>query len=868
MLGGLPGVSGYGIKARVPVIQTRETGSPARHAENRKISFGFAFLAFQLGVVLLALWRFRIEADQGFTYLLPLIFGGFIVHHFLPACHRRKFFLALSFAGIFAVLPFWHGLVLIALGLGLIGLCHLPVSFRVRAGLIVFVAATLAAVRARWLTTPLVNELQQLVLPVLAAMFMFRLAIYLYDLSHETVPAALSERLSYFFLLPNVSFLLFPVVDYQTYRKSYYDGEALAIYQKGLLWMARGLVHLLLYRIVYQYFVPSAGEVHNLGTVVQFMVTSYLLYLRISGQFHLIAGILCLFGYNLPETHHLYFLSSGFNDFWRRINIYWKDFMMKMVYYPAFVPLQKRFGMTAGIVLATAAVFLGTWLLHSYQWFWLRNSFPIAASDGLFWGFLGLMVVINSLVEARRKKKRQAELTLGAALARSAKTVGFFALMSVLWSLWGSASPGEWLGIVLRAGNSGFVEFAQLAGVLAAAVAGGALCQFAFRNQSAVSVVNRPWLVPSSALFVTAVASALVFITLPSVRSAAGRGPEQFLFSLRQDSLNARDRELADRGYYEGLLNRGNLTSSLWSWRETAPDDWVGVLRGGITEVRNDLLGWELKASSKGSLHGVPFTTNRWRMRDKEYELPKPPGTYRIALVGASIETGTGVGDEETYEWVLEELLNGSQPNGAFSRVEILNFSTPSYDMVQKAIVAESRLKQFEPDLVIVTVYSTEHIRLLTHLTRAVAKNVPIPYADLQEIVQRAGANSWLGEDWVRVKLQPYVNNIIEWSFRKLKADSEKLGFPLAVLILPTTTDKDSKDAEVQLGEMSKGAMKAGLDTVRMDNVYRDFALSEVQVSPWDTHPNNFGCRLLAAALRDLILQREPRLAVKQTIAQ
>jgi hypothetical protein len=409
------------------------------HVEPSTITLDFIFIAAQLGLVLLALWRFNIEAGQGFMHLLPVIFGGFVIHHLLPARHRQKFFLALSITGIVVVLPFFHGVVLVAIGLGLIGLCHLPVLLRTRVGLIIFAAAILATVRTGWLDIPVVNAFQEVVLPVLAAMFMFRLAIYLYDLGHETVPATLSERLAYFFLLPNVSFLLFPVVDYQTYRRCYYDGEAHAIYQKGLFWMARGLVHLLLYRLVYQHLVLSTSEINNLGTVVQFMVTSYLLYLRISGQFHLIAGILCLFGYNLPETHHLYYFSSGFNVFWRRINIYWKDFMMKMVYYPAFVPLHKRFGMTVGILIATVTVFFGTWLLHSYQWFWLRGSFPIAATDVLFWGFLGLMVVINSMIEARGKKKKQTALTFVAALERSAKTVGFFALMCMLWSLWSSA---------------------------------------------------------------------------------------------------------------------------------------------------------------------------------------------------------------------------------------------------------------------------------------------------------------------------------------------------------------------------------------------------------------------------------------------
>ena len=114
--------------------------------------FRFISIVIQLGLIVLALWRYRIETSQRFQYLLPLIFFGFIVHHLLPERYRRAFFLALSLAGIMLVLPFPHSLVLIAMALGLVGLCHLPISLRARVGLILLTGVTLAAVRAGWLS--------------------------------------------------------------------------------------------------------------------------------------------------------------------------------------------------------------------------------------------------------------------------------------------------------------------------------------------------------------------------------------------------------------------------------------------------------------------------------------------------------------------------------------------------------------------------------------------------------------------------------------------------------------------------------------------------------------------------------------------
>ena len=82
--------------------------------------------------------------------------------------------------------------------------------------------------------------------PILGSMFMFRLIVYLYDLRHDTAPFSLSRSLAYFFLLPNVCFPLFPVVDFKTFRRTYFDADAARIYQTGVDWMVRGVIHLIL----------------------------------------------------------------------------------------------------------------------------------------------------------------------------------------------------------------------------------------------------------------------------------------------------------------------------------------------------------------------------------------------------------------------------------------------------------------------------------------------------------------------------------------------------------------------------------------------------------------------------------------------
>ena len=106
--------------------------------------------------------------------------------------------------------------------------------------------------------------------------------------------------------------------------------------------MFRGTVHLLLYRLIYHEVLIPADEVHDAASLAVYLVCNYLLYLRVSGQFHMACGMLHLFGFELPETHHHYLLATGFTDYWRRINIYWKDFMVRIVFNPVVFRLKRR----------------------------------------------------------------------------------------------------------------------------------------------------------------------------------------------------------------------------------------------------------------------------------------------------------------------------------------------------------------------------------------------------------------------------------------------------------------------------------------------------------------------------------------------
>lgn len=504
------------------------------------------FLISQLALAVFVVYLYEIEGSS-FLHLFILMAVGFAVNLLIPMNYRLPFFVLLSFVGVLIVFGIKDGAWLVGCGLVLISLCHIPVPYPIRVLAVATFGVFLAASRSGWIPFPWSSS----VWPILGSMFMFRIVLYMHALKTGQPERGPWGTLAYFFLLPNLVFPLFPVVDYNTFRRNYYDRGEAPIYEQGLLWISRGLVHLVLYRLVYHGVLNDPVDVVSLGDLVQFMLGTFLLYLRVSGQFHLVIGLLHLFGFRLPETHHLYYLSHNFTELWRRINIYWKDFMMKVVFYPTYFRI-RRYGTTAALSFATVAVFVGTWVLHSYQWFWLRGGFPVTLPDLAFWGILGGMVLIGALKESNPTRKPKTR-SVGWSWKLGLKSAATFCLFCFLWSLWSTESVSQWLWMLGAAGK------VDVKGVSLLTLTIGTLLLLGGRNWDA-SVTSVPkWLEYARKPSTRTMGALLVLIisAQPSLQEHAPNSVAMGLRSLRTTGLNARDAALRHRGYYEQLEVRG-----------------------------------------------------------------------------------------------------------------------------------------------------------------------------------------------------------------------------------------------------------------------------------------------------------------------
>jgi D-alanyl-lipoteichoic acid acyltransferase DltB (MBOAT superfamily) len=825
-------------------------GELARSASSTTL-LHFGVVGAQVLLAAAALRLFQIENPAFYNSVVPLLVFGFFLHHLLPMPQRLPFFVALSLSSFLLVFGAVQGLWLIGLVLLMIALCHLPVPFWVRVVLVLAAGAGLAIMRSGVVTSPW----SAAVWPILGSILMFRMVIYMYDLRHarERPPAAWT--LSYFFMIPNVVFPFFPVVDFSTFRRTYYKGRALDTYQLGLHWVFRGIVHLLFYRIVYQYLTIAPEDVTTTADLLRHVLTTFLLYLKVSGLFHLIVGLLHLFGFGLPETHHLFYLASSFTDFWRRINIYWKDFMMKVVFYPTFLPLRPR-GERKALVVATLAVFFVTWATHSYQWFWVLGQWKFSWTDSLFWAILAVLLVAGSLRELRHGRERslgKPKLTPRRAVSLALRTASTFAVISFLWTFWNTPTLGDWLDLISVERPSP-AELGMIVAVLVGMGVAAVLAeQLAEPSQKPAAPGGKPKIWGPAMLPLTGLA-AICLLAVPTTGSLLTTGGQQFVRDLRVPELNQRDARLMERGYYEDLLNVTAQNPALFDVFAQRREDGQDIWRAGVVEETETFLHREMKPLVSVYQRGNSFRTNRWAMRDQDYTQEPPENAYRIALLGQSYVAGDGVGDGETFEALVEERLNAEYAGRGASVYEILNFGVGSYSILQQLVLLD-RVLTFKPDAVYFVATPNDDHRALVHLVQQVRRGMEIPFAPVAEIADEVGLTADLRETEAMRRIQPRGGEILTWALGEMASRVRAAGAtPVWIYLYLPQQDNVSHEDVLAL---ARQAREAGFVTLDLFDVYDGYDLDSLSASLRDRHPNAAGHRVIADRLFNELTSRE-----------
>ncbi|HUI64593.1 MAG TPA: SGNH/GDSL hydrolase family protein [Bacteroidota bacterium] len=115
-------------------------------------------------------------------------------------------------------------------------------------------------------------------------------------------------------------------------------------------------------------------------------------------------------------------------------------------------------------------------------------------------------------------------------------------------------------------------------------------------------------------------------------------------------------------------------------------------------------------------------------LRDREFAVPKPGGTFRILMLGDSFTEGDGVEGQETFSKRLESMLADKFGVG---RVEVVNAGVGSYSPILEYLYLKNGGLALEPDMVILNYDLSDAFDDITYskLARFSSDGVPLGVA-------------------------------------------------------------------------------------------------------------------------------------------
>lgn len=139
---------------------------------------------------------------------------------------------------------------------------------------------------------------------------------------------------------------------------------------------------------------------------------------------------------------------------------------------------------------------------------------------------------------------------------------------------------------------------------------------------------------------------------------------------------------------------------------EPAPAALLAYLKQVVIDVRDPCTEFYWKPAPSDEFH-VLVQLNNFGLHAPFYTLAKPPDVFRILIVGDSFPQGMQVNMRQTFPWLLGQYLG--QING--KQVEVINLSVDAYGTDRELLLYAMLGWQFQPDLVLLSVYPGNDIQ-------------------------------------------------------------------------------------------------------------------------------------------------------------
>jgi hypothetical protein len=344
--------------------------------------------------------------------------------------------------------------------------------------------------------------------------------------------------------------------------------------------------------------------------------------------------------------------------------------------------------------------------------------------------------------------------------------------------------------------------------------------------------------------------------------------------SARSPDLNRAERDGHIAGYYEDLIG-GSDGREAWQGEPSLrligkPSGWVRFQEADVVHyLKGDFLQFELKPLVQRTLFGQSFQTNAFGMHDDPVSVEKSPHTFRIAVLGSSMDMGWGVRYAETYLNQLERWLDSHAAHHnlpGVRRFEVLNFAVAAYSPMQRLESLRRKVRAFNPDLVIYSATTLDTRLLEIHLCDMLRKNINLKYHFLRETIALAELTyddirvdpegRIVNKDRLKTKLRPFFWGLYDTALGEIAAECRAAGMPTIVVIIPRVGKADAPSSRAESVTRLKAiAAHHGLTVFDLSDAFDAFDPGSLEIAAWDDHPNATGHRRLFLALARMIVK-------------
>jgi len=293
------------------------------------------------------------------------------------------------------------------------------------------------------------------------------------------------------------------------------------------------------------------------------------------------------------------------------------------------------------------------------------------------------------------------------------------------------------------------------------------------------------------------------------------------------------------------------------------------VLGEGLARARWTAPWYERLVSEQSRSGSLPYRKNSWQLRDRDYQVPRPPGVRRVLVLGASCVMGSGVPEDQlVFPELLERDLNEMDWPDAPQGVEVLNGGVPASTPRSWRWLWRRIGDDFDPDLLLIVFFLRDGTRTGTgwgffdvvrdELALRSRDSFLYEHSYLFRQLRDLSDRHVIAERMTRSFHEGYFGNdeqTASWReareyVRQIVALARERGTRVALAVLPILVELDGRypfQREVDL--FTAFGRELEVPTHDLLPAFRAHSGPELWVSPLDQHPNARAHAVIAASL-------------------